>query len=332
MTRERPTDLLLESSVVVTGILVVNDKTELFYQVKKYAIREMLDEIRVARGIRNRLETFFQTSKGIKYLKPIRAKKPPKSIKNIALLVLPNSEPDLNRFMAAYKIKCGGGIFIYHLTNQDVKDLRKCLEYFSKYHQIDLVCLMTENISNNHLALISSKVNIQTLKSYNRYTVSVCSTFSDNLPTTSLVSNKIMKGYHELIDFVYQNQKQVYLEVNMGFEKGRQILYGIIAEWEERLEDVRMDIEVMGKPITLEKNADKSIETIKYLLLISLSNTRTRIRDRMIEIMTVLVRHPSLISVMRKTIENIHSERKIENNTPCDILTTLMNSKKDGHK
>ncbi len=80
----------------------------------------------------------------------------PENIRNVALIVMPGNESYKN-FMAMYREKCLGNLYIYHVNDSE-DDIIKPISLFEEYHYIDIICIMTDDSYDNINLLSSSDV------------------------------------------------------------------------------------------------------------------------------------------------------------------------------
>jgi hypothetical protein len=148
----------------------------------------------------NRLQKTLNTDKCQEAIKKITPLVPPQTVCNIGLIVLPDNEENLENFKIVFQEKCYGKLFIFRLKNETVESsLQTALEFFKKYHDIDLVCLLTNQLTLKHVCDLSSRENVKYMinRKKSPYIVSVTPPNKDKTvmePLTVVLSNAKVEG------------------------------------------------------------------------------------------------------------------------------------------
>jgi len=141
-------------------------------------------------------------------LNQINNMKYPKFVKNIGLIVMDSHKQISNKFMVEFKTKCKGNLFVYNMKKNNLAtELSFALEFMKKYHDIDLVCIVMDNLNLHDIIEISSFGNIRYM--FGRkdfpYIISV-SDANKNDRIVDILANKHFKNVTECINYIDINQ------------------------------------------------------------------------------------------------------------------------------
>ena len=140
----------------------------------------------------NKLSKFLTNDKVCKYMiSEMTPKYPPKMFYNIALIALPDDDENIENFKILFQEKCNGKLYVYRLKNNS---LQSALEYFKKYHNIDLICLLTNKLNLKNIYELSSRTNVKYMINRKNvpYIISIISSHIKTIPLTMTLSNKVI--------------------------------------------------------------------------------------------------------------------------------------------
>jgi hypothetical protein len=156
------------------------------------------------------------------------SKKPmPKIIYNIGLIVINTHTTILDIFKSKFESCCFGKLFIYKVKSSDNTsfDFINAVNYFNKYHEIDLICILTETLELEHLFDLSSKYVLKNFKYNKTHTIAVShqnGILSNSTDYSVLISHGVCKlSIDKTIDIIYKIQFQYQQKINDA------ILYGV---------------------------------------------------------------------------------------------------------
>lgn len=159
-------------------------------------------------------------------LKSIMIKKAiPTIIKNIGIIIIDNNHHNLllTKFISLFQSKCTGNLFIYNISRKKIKsELINSLNYFQKYHEIDLVCILTGQLEPSQVLKLSAKKVIYVMFKMKPipYVISVTKNNQSPMHLTSVATNKHFVGLASAIDFIYSQQFQYNRIINLAMSTG----------------------------------------------------------------------------------------------------------------
>ena len=208
----------------------------------------------------------------ISKLKIARKKLFPTMINRVGLIIMEGYPTCLNIFKAEFMLKCKGNLFIYEIkSDREVETgLIDGMNYFNKYHQIDLICVLTETLKLKHLLALSSKyVLVHMLKIMRKcnqpYTVSICHASTVDYITcrlTNMQSPSVSIGIH----LIQQTQQKYLRQITNAINTGISDLNKFVQTYTAKLSHLQTLIEITYPesakidPVALIKN-----RTIKML-------------------------------------------------------------------
>jgi hypothetical protein len=164
----------------------------------------------------------------------------PFPVKNIGLVVIETHTTILDKFKMEFQSKCTGTLFIYKLSIDRIKrDFASALNYFSKYHQIDLICILTQKLDPNHLLSLSSTYVLSHFKPI-PYTVAISSNGFDW--SVSNLADKQLKSVDPLLNFIHQNQMKYSKYITNALNQGKQELENISRVYQRKICSCEFDI------------------------------------------------------------------------------------------
>lgn len=208
---------------------------------------------------------------------------PPQYVSNIGLIVYPGSEKQVENFKLAFAEMCVGKLFICKL-NESPNSLIYSLEYFKKYHDIDVVCLLFNDLSYESTYNLSSKENIKYMINRKDYPY-VVSIVPSNIVNTILnpllvpLSNLVVNGINNFIWFVHQNQSKVVNKLNNGLKITIDLHNLILEKYKTRLNNARLMLTKLTVKQPLVKG--ESLDKLKVALLQRICNEKIKIHQLM---------------------------------------------------
>src|SRR5690606_982278 len=160
----------------------------------------------------------------------IRSRHPPTIINNIGLIVMPEDENNIENFKVAFQEKCRGKLFIYRIRYENMEsDLLFAFDFFKKYHYIDLICLLTNQLTTNNICSLSSKNIVKYMLNRKNvpYVISIISLNKVNStmqPLTVMLSNEEIENINNCINYIHNIQFSLRKKIDEGIKTGIDIL------------------------------------------------------------------------------------------------------------
>lgn len=296
---------------------------EIFLSVDYYYIITNEDKYGPALDVHNKLVHSLSKDKFKKKVNLYTRAKAPKNIYNIALIVMPNNEQNIENFKALFADKCTGKIFVYHLKYAKMEtSIGVAMEYFKKYHEIDLICLLTNQITLADLCGLSSVKNISYM--INRigvpYTISVISQTIDNdlvttqriQPLTAMLSNKTFDGLTSCINFIHGIQTLTKTKLTNGIQLCKNKLQIILEQQKQKLFDLQIYVADMiddrqNKNLNNNTNTNDALanfEKVKFMLFRRLDRLKIKLGHINTDMMRSILSTPQIKQICQRIIDN----------------------------
>ena len=215
-------------------------------------------------------------------LKSIMIKKAiPTIIKNIGIIIIDDNLL-LTKFISLFQSKCTGNLFIYNISKKKIKsELINSLNYFQKYHEIDLVCILTGQLEPSQVLKLSAKKVIYIMFKMKPipYVISVTKDNQTPMYLTSVATNKHFVGLASAIDFIYSQQFQYNRIINLAMSTGLNAWQKKIRVYEDKLQFLESYIMQIEPPVDyvqlLRENVIRCLDNqVKKLIDIELNILR----------------------------------------------------------
>lgn len=273
--------LNINDRIKITGFIKIN-KNQIYINAKIIYKIDQQSQV----SIYNRLNEILD-NKYKKNIFTISKKKEPINIKNIGLIFINNS------FKEDYK----GKIFTYKMKN----NINIPFEFFKKYHNIDVICLIADNLTLEELLMITSTSNIKyLLKADVPYFISITQS-----PLIKKLSNKSFDNNKDAFEYIKTIQTNYENKVIENIKKAKQKANNIIKEKKDKLLELKLYISELYKPSYSE-------ETIKSLLMQKILNQKITLYKTKIELMETIQEDNIIKQILNTLIEEV--EKKIEKN------------------
>ena len=324
-------------NIRLRGYLTINSNNlpEPFLNVDYFYLVEQHDIYAQKIDMYNKLHKILMKEKCQKILNRHYMYKAPEYVFNVGLIVCTTDKNSINNFINGFKEKCVGELYVYHVEEStNDKTFRSALEYFRKYHHIDLVCVLSEKMSIENILLLSSKDNVAYLlnRKNTPYIISVIDK-SHSAPLSGVLSNKNFYSAPKCIEFVQNIQNNFMTILSDNISVGTKELDSIITGYKNRLLELEMSIAGLNDtrfPIKLPPN--DPFELLKGLVLrrltkdrLLLSNIETLIMKKVIEDTTVKRVYTEIIDSHNRRNQQQLENKKIENKTSdCTVDNTKL--------
>lgn len=227
-----------------------------------------------------KLKNILKNDKYKNVINDFTLRRAPKMIYNVGLICLPNDEENITNFKISFQEKCTGNLFVYQLRNDMLGiSLGSIIEYLKKYHLVDIVCLLTNNISGiKSICELSSKTNVSYLISRKENTPFIISVASSNTsneisePLTNLLSNITLDGINACVEYIHNIQSSFRIQTKNGIYDGTNILYQLVEQYKKKVLDAKLHISELLDPrfdklLTALTTSQDSFILIKELLI-----------------------------------------------------------------
>lgn len=305
-----------------------------------------------------------------KLIDKIRSNKMPKKIFNVALITLScsrssrshletksdnksssspileplvDNEQNIENFKTIYQEKCVGKLFIYRLKYQNLSSsLKIACEYFKKYHNIDLICLLLNQVTLNEICALSSKDNVKYMLNRKNvpYIISIiapnnklealpeCDDIDQSVKPMTLsavLSNKIIAGIVPCINLICSKQIPIKKKIMDAIQLGKNRLQHIIEDYQQKVLELSLCIASLNDPrfINISKINEQKFEKLKYYLLRRLDKEKIILGNISIYMMKSIIYYPQMDRMYKTIIESENKNanyEKIENKKPDNNL------------
>ena len=316
VTKEDISKLNKGDHIIIKGWLRLhqNNIGKIYFAVEYFYILSEKEKYAKALDIYEKLLSILDNNNKIKnIMNKLATTYPPKIIRNVGLIVMPGNEQDIESFKVAFLEKCYGHLYIFHLNNPMDLSLQSAFEYFKEFHNIDLICILTNNLNLNIICALST-VNSVRYMLYRKnvpYIISITTTDMEQViqPLTVKLSNQKINGIINCIDFIHDIQSSFMAEINKGINTGVDILEKIIRKYQEKLFDLKMCISKLSDHRFLSKLDDSPVEKLKNLLIKRMVLEKDILHNIQITIMKNIINDQR---VQKYYIEIIQTEKKIQ--------------------
>lgn len=217
-------------------------------------------------------------------IKRLGPKQFPKMINNIALIVMPENEKHIEDFKISFQEKCIGKLYVYRLKDKE-GSIEEALKFFKKYHYIDLICLLTDQISIKDVKLLSSKECIKYMlnRKEHPYIISIANqethetfgTRTSLYPLSALLSNKVLNSINKCTDLIHKIQFSFKKQIETKLEFGKQKLLEKIDKEKIKMTNLESELSnVLGMSLNMTEydnnnngNDNNKFGQIKNLLI-----------------------------------------------------------------
>lgn len=317
LTTEPLSDYKEGDKIYVKGFIKLwpGSLSRLYLKVEYMCIQNEEEQYKKAIDVYNRLFRTLMSDKYKPMVNKLASKSPPMIIMNIGLVVPPNNDQNLEDFKINFREKCSGKLFIYRLDEEKIeKSLHLVLEYFKKYHQIDIICLLTNNLSTKYVCQLSSKMNVISMLHRKKcpYVVSIMNISGKNMlmPLTSILSNKY-DNMLNFINFIHDNQMLWRNILQKAIQDGKNRLLEIIEERRQKLLNIRLDIS--GMVDHRMAMSSTSLDRLKGILTNAILMEKLQLKEYQINICNNIIDDKRIVATLSKIIEdekNLLHEKK----------------------
>jgi len=270
-------DLHINDNVILICVLKMNKNSTIYFDV------EYLYTVSEEEKMTSRL-TKYKTYKNIIIspknklkLDMIYNMKYPEIVNNIGLITIDNNNRASSQFKKEFTNLCNGKLYIYNMKkNKLMTELRFALEYFKKYHNIDLICIVVDKLSTYDVLNMASDENIKYM--FRRkgfpYIISVSESHTND-KIVDMLSNKHIQTVTECINHIHTNQLIMINKVDDSITLGKSTLLEIVDNYKNMIIDLenKLNSQLHSLGANQQKLTTKHIsDKLKTLLVIKIDD------------------------------------------------------------
>ena len=264
----------------------------------------------------NKVKTFLLYNKKCKAeLKKLRSRSLP-PIKNIALIANQANSDNIRAFSKLFCEQCYGTLYTYYLDDINIgKDIQRALEYFRKYHDIDLVCFLFDQLTLSQLLALSIKDNIRYLFDNVKerpYSINIGGTLTEP-PLTTYVTNAQIDSIPLCIKLISEQQHNIRSAIATPLSLGQKRLDSIVARYQLQLNELAI---LMTEFAVTDNQLSKPIRLLQLRVIEELDKQKTFL-------------HKVQLMVMQSIIDDPTVQKKIENKISSKNNVTICRTPND---
>jgi hypothetical protein len=322
ITEESLANLNPGVNILIRGYLKLHPRNtgKMYIAVEYMYVQSQEEQYKKGVEMYNKLYKTLDSDQCKKIIKKLTPNHPPTNISNIGLIVLPDNDQNLENFKISFREKCQGKLFIYRSKNSNLDScLRPAVEYFKKYHKIDIVCLLTNELTTMQVCQLSSKENVKYLLNRKEapYIISILSNNRENImlePLTALLSNKTVRGISAFTEYIATHQIEFKQKIMKGIEIGKNLLEEILQTKRQELSKLQFLIEDLADPRFYSKNSTVQLDKLKQMLVGRIAQEKESLYRMRFAIMNNIIEDMRLQKIYPRIIESekqIMREKKI---------------------
>lgn len=204
-------------------------------------------------------------------LNHIRSIRFPPMIYRIGLIVIEPYMTILDTFKSNFKSKCLGDLFIYKLDTNIEFEFINAINYFNKYHEIDLICILTESVQMKYLFKLSSTYVISHMKPI-PYTIYLG---GDDYLISKIVDMKTDSVF-KVINLIQQTQLMYKMNIQNSISDGIIQLENMISSYKIIIDNLNLTILDLN-PLKLK--LETPIAKFKMIAKTILTNELNKLSD-----------------------------------------------------
>ena len=252
------------------------------------------------------LQTALLNDRCKKIINKFKTRRCPKIIYNIGLLILSNEDP--TNFKILFQEKCVGKLFIYRLDSN--ASLESPIEYFKKYHDIHIICLLADGLTFEDTMKLSSKNNVKYMLNRNKEKCPIIAyvSSSDNqlVPLVSELVNLRMNNINSFLDFVHDIQWEYRNKIEDTIRVGETIILSLIDKYKMQVINLQLCMEEFN-----ESWKGSEINMVRDLIIRRLLKEKMNLCNIQVMIMKRIIADPNLEKLYPAIIEQEEKKDRI---------------------
>ncbi|MEM3062741.1 MAG: hypothetical protein QW303_04240 [Nitrososphaerota archaeon] len=327
--------------ICLEGRLWLNENGKIVIKMNRF---HMMNQLRIydekARNY-DRLKKIIEGDKIKSIIKRIRTRNEPQRVYNIGIVVLPNNDKYFENILDMIQQKhpeqsdltnsipqgsnclqdvqsfsektnrLVGQIFVFHPRAGFLDcDLRLALRYFERFHNVDLVCILSIQISDEDVFDLSCKKNVNfLLKRKYPYLVSISNVNLE--PLTASLSNKKFSTVNEFVDFLRIIQEDDRKRITRSLSRALELFDQRIAKYNRKLHELEQWIAELGNSVNFEREYISNIlNNLKSLVLQKLDEKKMYLDNVEFSLTKKLVNDAKLIRITEEIIKHEMEQMK----------------------
>lgn len=318
----------INDSVCVNGMLLMNSTPDSEYYIKaslvtcdknKSAVKELT-------RMYNKISDSLKLEKHVKLIKTIRKKKFPDIIRNVALVVPPNCFDSLTNFKVIYQEKCRGNLFVFNLNDNDLPSFASThLEFFKKYHDIDLIVLLTNSITTAQSIQLSSLSNVKYMINRKQFPYIISISTKNKIvfnPLTDNLSNEETAEIYGTINKIGNVQSAYRNKLKQCMKLCSEQLNLRLSEYKNKLLKLKLDVAEINSDVSVLMH-NKKVENLKILLLGKLNQLHTQMMHSYLTITNNIINDTRVTQIICTWIN--HEKANLLNNNNLSPSPDMQN-------
>lgn len=297
--------------VTIKGFLRLYPESinRLYFAVESMYLQTEEEQYNNAIDTYNKLHRSLYSEKYKPQVEKLKDIKPPALIRNIGLVVMPNSEEILENFKATFQQQCTGKLYIYHLKEGNIENsLHQMLEYFKKYHQIDLICILSIGLTTKYVCQLSSRKNVISMlhRKGTPFVVSVVNSGKDKAmsePLTAVLSSNKFDSVMDFVDYVHAKQTLLKDRLKEGIQTGKDLLFQALEQKRRKLADIKMSIASWDNISTTTEPQRMKFDILKEMLSKSIYQEKLNLRQMQLGVLNNILSDVRFTKLLFKVID-----------------------------
>lgn len=259
-------DLNVDDEIIVYGWLKLDEKDfNVYLLVEQYYHLSEFDKLDILEKPYRDISRTLKKEIYNKIINSIKNTPVPSTLFNIGLITFPES--DVDSFKCLFELKCYGKLLIY----ESDYSISIPIEYFKKYHNIDLIILLTNNFDRTQVYNISTLENVKYLiREKQPYILSINNS-QEVFPLTNVLSNMITNTIEETIEIIYQIQTKSINDIKNAINNGRKHIMNMLQKKKEELLKLQLYSVEFGDSRFMTINKGNNSCRIKELLMMKIN-------------------------------------------------------------
>jgi hypothetical protein len=300
-------EIQIGNQICLEGILSIDETGSVCIKVNHYYLIERQEAFMKQKVVYDKLQQQLTGQKLQDHFAKLNNQPIPRMVCNIGLIVLSNeNNPSLQTFKNDFQSKCVGELFIYHLKENKIgADFKTACQYFKRYHQIDMICMIRDGMTMDHVLNLSTTDNIKYLARRKEFPYIVSIESESSMPTLiSSCVNKVFSDSSKCIEFIVGIQTNFMKDINDSLLIGKTKLNNLIQKYSNQL----FDCELLFSDMVNISQSLNPIEKLKSMLIKRLDHEKNVLFNVEVAMGKTIIHDAKIMQVIPRLIEG---ERKM---------------------